>query len=260
VFKNTKRYTGYWLADELKTSKLEAGQRIKNTNNGPPYMVVCEQMESLIPTGEFWPNRLWRVCVIKLGDMSNTVPNVWYRRANEIELIEEIPVGMLFGPHGERILPLFSQVMELTSTEVNALHANNTSHSAAQAAYTSAWRHWNKNLKHPRSHTYEQEQGMTIASPPGSDRKNSPINYGFSLINDLVWRRARELDGENAFIKYIEDGQTEIELNEHWRTTSSAFLHKAMELSMAQYLSSIECEALTQLWSSVFGHENSKEF
>jgi len=247
---NTEPYIGYWFVEKSEASTLKVGQRVKNAKAGPPYMVVCEQIQSIIETSKSWPGRLWRVQVIKLGDMSNTIPNVWYRRAREIELIEELSIEMLFGTHGNKIVPLLNQITMLNSLNVDALYANSVEKSVAEAAYTRAWKYWNENLKYPRLHTYND--GITIGSPSMHDQEKSPINCGFSLISELIWKRAHELDGDEAFIEVVYYGEVEIELNPRWSAACNAFLYHAMALSMSPHLSSADFSVLTQSWSSVF--------
>jgi len=261
---NIEQYTGYyWVTKQSTTSARETGQpltagvRIKNADDRPPFMVVCEEIQTLIVLANEWPGSLWRVRVVTSGDMSGTIPNIWYRRASEIELIEKLPAGALFGFQGDKIVDLLNQIMTLTSSEVDALYANKANNSCAEEAYTRAWKCWNKNLKYPRSHSYEG--GMTIASPDfRHDNEKSPTNHGFSLISDLIWRLAREIDGSKAFIEHLEYGETELELNPRWRAVSTAFLCKAMAISMSQHISATDVAALTQAWSSVFEQEESR--
>lgn len=256
---NTEPHIGYWFTKQsaisaLKTGRsLTAGLRIKNPNNKPPWMIVDKEIQSIIVTADSWPGSLWRARVIKLGDMSGLIANPGYWRATEIELIEELPAGTLFGDQGDRIISLLNQIMTLTSSEVDELYANRAENSCAEAAYAHAWKYWNDNQKHPRSHAYGD--GMILASPHKCDKEMSPINHGFLLISALIWQKARELEGQEAFIEFIEYGETELELNPRWTAACTAFIHKAMGLSMSQYLSAAEIESLMQSWLSVFGRE-----
>jgi len=253
MFNKKEKYIGYWFAGNSSNFELKTGQKIKNAKAGPPYMVVDEQIETVLVTEESWPGSLWRAQVIKLGDMSNTVPNIWYRRAREIELIEELPIGMLFGVNGDKIASLLNQIIVLDSLTVDALHANSADKSATEAAYARAWEHWNINLKHPRSHTYDN--GLTLGSPSRHDKQMSPTNYGFSLISGLTNKRARELDGDAAFVEDDYYGEIELVLNPRWNAACRAFMYKAMALSMAQYLAHADVEILAQSWTSVFGKD-----
>ena len=249
--------TGYWLADRAGTGAaaqpLAAGLRVKNADDAPPWMVVAETIQSIIPAAGSWPGRLWRARVIKLGDMSGLIANPGYWRASEIELIEELPAGMLFGPNGDSIIPLLNQITALTSREVDCLSANSVETSGAQTAYARAWDRWDENLAHPCGHDYGAPGGWTLAAPDPRNEEMSPANWGFSLISDLIWNRAREVDGDKAFVEYIEDDQVEVELNRRWRDASGAFLFKAMELVMAQHLSQDERAELARPWESTFG-------
>ena len=248
--------TGYcWLSNRQGTTEtplpLEAGRKISNENDGPPYMIVDKEIRSIILTANSWPGRLWRARVVKLGDMSGLIANVHYWRANEIELIEELPVGLLFGENGDEIVPLLEQIGELTFTDVNRMYARNAEISGAKAAYARAWECWNKSLEHPRKHEYGE--GMTFASPGNRDKEMSPINHGFLLIHDLIWKHADEIEGEGAFVEYIEYDETERELNPRWNAVCNAFLCKAMALGMQRHLSAEEKAALTRPWQAVFG-------
>ena len=256
---NTEQRIGYWFANQSKTVAPEIGQfltaglRIKNAKNGPLWMVVNQEILSIIVTSNSWPGSLWQARVTKLGDMSGLVANPGYWRAREIELIEELPVGMLFGAYGDKIVLLLNQIITLTSSEVDGLYVNRAKDPCAKAAYVHAWNCWNEKLKHPRSLTCDD--GMTLASPGNHDKEESPINHGFCLIDSLIWQKAREVDGQEAFVEFIEYGETEIELNQRWDAACAAFLYKAMELAMSQYLSETERTALTHSWSSVLVQE-----
>jgi len=232
---------------------LKIGQRIKSAENGPPWIIVDENIQSVIVTAASWPCSLWSARVIKLGDMSGLIANPGYWRANEIELIEELPAGTLFGEQGDKIASLLDQVKTLTLSEVDELNANMAENDKAKEVWKRAWNCWNENQKYPRSHTYDD--GMTLASPGNRDKEMSPANHGFLLMHDLFFQRARELEGHDAFIEVIEYGETEIELKQNWKAACEAFLQKAMGLSMAQHLSAVECATLSRVWSTVYGQE-----
>jgi len=243
---------GYFLlANTKETPKtaLIAGQKIRNESDGPPYMIVDKEIQSLILATQSWLGRLWRARVVKLGDMSGLIKNVHYWRASEIELIEELPVGLLFGENGDKIVPLLEQISTITLTDADRLQ--NAEISSAEVAYAHGWEIWNKGLEHPRKHKYSD--GMTIGSPSNHDKQMSPINYGFSLIHSLIWKHAGEIEGEAAFVEYIEYDQTERELNPRWQAACTAFMCKAMATGMSRHLSAEEKAALTQPWQSVFG-------
>ena len=264
MFKNNKQHTGYWLASQSTLSDLETetphsltvGQKIKVKDSKPPWIIVCKTIPAIIVTSNSWPCSLWRANVTKLGDMSNLVADPGYWRAGEIELIEELPVATLFGANGDKIIPLLNQITTLTLLEVYKLYENKGENSCAEATYAHGWHLWNKGLEHPRSHTYES--GSTLRSPSRHDKEESPTNYGFSLIYALFWQQARKLEGDAAFVEYIEYDQTELELTPHWSAACTAFLHKAMALSMAEHLSDGEYSDLVRLWVSVFGLSSTK--
>jgi hypothetical protein len=252
VLDKADKLEGYWFADKSRDAAgLAAGAVIKNADDKPPFMVVYKGIANIIVTASNWGGSLWRARVVKLGDMSGLIPDVWYWRAVEIELIEEeLPAGLLFGNRGDEIARLANQIPTLTSEQADKLYALKSEKSRAESAYARAWDCWNEGLAHPRSHDYSGI--VTLYSPSRDDTEGSPTNYGFTLIHNLVWKRAGELDGDAAFVEYLEDGETETELNPRWNAVSSAFLYQAMVLSMGHCLSESERAALTRAWSSVF--------
>lgn len=243
---------GYWYAYPAMASELEKeGAVVKRVKAEPPWLIVDQSLGSVIVTARHWPGQLWKARVETLGDMSGLVARPGYWRASSIELIEEIPVSALFGPHGDAIVALLAQVSALSPKQAEALQSNAAPH--AWEAYSRAWTHWSETRKHPRSGSSENWRGV-LAAPHGNDKEKSPINGGFALISDLVRRRAQALEGHDAFtLESDDDGESEEVLTPKWSGASAAFLQAAMALGApAHVMTAIDRDALTHAWRRVF--------
>ena len=204
------------MAPELE----KEGAVVKRVKAEPPWLIVDQGLGSVIVTGRHWPGQLWKARVKTLGDMSGLVAQPGYWRASSIELIEEIPVSALFGPHGDAIVNLLTQISALSPKQAEALQSNAAPR--AWEAYSKAWTHWSETRKHPRSGSSESWRGV-LAAPHRNDKKKSPINGGFVLISDLVRRRAQALEGYDAFtVESDDDGELEEVLTPKWSGASAA--------------------------------------
>ena len=72
--------------------------------------------------------------------MSGLVAQPGYWRAAAIELLQPLPLGTLFGPHGEAVVDILARIPELTREQAQALGA----HLPADGwdRYGRAWERW----------------------------------------------------------------------------------------------------------------------
>ena len=115
---------GYWfehLNDDI--ALVRDGRQVRLARLQPPWLVVDQTIATLIVSSG-WPGRLWRARVTELGDMSGLVANPGYWRAAAMELLEELPLSVLFGAHGERVVALLEQIQALSRTQAECLAAN----------------------------------------------------------------------------------------------------------------------------------------
>lgn len=240
---------GYWFDYPDQSPALKrTGMQVTLANAAPPWMVV-EQALSTITIGSHWPGKLWRVQVTTLGDMSGLVAKPGYWRAAAVELLEELPLSVLFGPHGAAVLDVFSAISNLSRAQAEALASN--VNEAAASAYGRAWMQWAQSHGDTRS-TQADEWCGTLAAPGGPGKQQSPIHSGFLLIHTLVWKRAKEVDGDDAFSQYEEDGETEVVLKPLWRDACNAMLYAAMAQGAPQCVSEADAAELKRAWSRVF--------
>lgn len=120
----TSSRDGYWfehLNDDI--ALVRDGRQVRLARLQPPWLVVDQTIATLIVSSG-WPGRLWRARVTELGDMSGLVANPGYWRAAAMELLEELPLSVLFGAHGERVVALLEQIQALSRTQAECLAAN----------------------------------------------------------------------------------------------------------------------------------------
>ncbi|CAI9397811.1 hypothetical protein [Citrobacter sp. T1.2D-1] len=241
---------GYWFTGADEHQNLIVGNKIKNAHRGPPWMVVDQTISSVIVTARHWPGRLWRVRVIRMGDMSGLVANPGYWRASKIELIEALSCGVLFGMAGEAIVTLLQDI-KCIDTERAALLQTNLP-ADAQQLWQLAWKNWNRRLPSPRTEYDDENEELTLGWPGRDDKEVSPVGRGFMLVQELFRQHVRETQGSAAFIRVEEDGETEEYLTPLWSAAIRALLFRMMALAEREYLSPSEFAQLSQSWNAVF--------
>lgn len=248
-FFNRPHPTGYWYAGRDEARALMPGMRLKNARSGPPWRVIDRQLSSTIVTAKSWPGRLWRARVIKMGDMSGLVAEPGYWRASEIELLEELPVGMLFGSHGDEIVALLEQISRLTPVQAAQLQAGLPED--AHRIWLRAWANWNSRLPFSRPEDNDDDS-LTLGWPGHHDKNLSPVGRGFMLMYDAIWQRARETEGASAFEQYTEAGEAEEKMTPKWSAAAHALAYRAMAVAECEHLSGEEYARLSESWSAVF--------
>ena len=135
---------------------MRDGRQVRLARLQPPWLVVDQTIATLIVSSG-WPGRLWRARVTELGDMSGLVANPGYWRAAAMELLEELPLSVLFGAHGERVVALLEQIQALSRTQAECLAANLDPD--AGHAYGRAWLRWSEAQGQQRSTPADDWEG-----------------------------------------------------------------------------------------------------
>ncbi|MGO4154808.1 hypothetical protein [Cupriavidus sp. YAF13] len=212
-----------------------------------------EQSLSTVIVGSHWPGRLWRVRVKALGDMSGLVAQPGYWRATALELVEEIPGAALFGPHGDSVVDLLSQIRTLSPEQAEALASN--ADPSAWNAYSRAWIRWSETREFPRPAASDEDWEGVLAAPSKQGAEQSPIHSGFKVISTLIRQRARSLEGNNAFRLVFDNDSTEEVLTSKWQGAHDAFLQAAMALGAPAYVCADDVTMLTRAWRRVIQSE-----
>ncbi|WP_313064588.1 hypothetical protein [Achromobacter animicus] len=246
---------GYWFDLPDPAFKLmRTADRVALIKPVPPWIVVDQSLDSIV-IGSRWPGKLWRVRVEKQGDMSDLVAQPGYWRASAIELLEALPLSVLFGPKGEAVLEIIAQINTLSRSEAQALADNLPEN--AWMAYSRAWMRWSQEDGEPAADEESNWRGALAATRRG-DKARSPIHSGFLLIHSQLRQRAEQLDGGNAFTLIEEDGETEQVLKPMWQAACDALLFAAMARAAPQYVSDEDAVMLLQAWTRVLSRESER--
>lgn len=229
--------TGFVYTPDKEPGPLAFGEvgDIVSTSTTPPWIVVDHCKDSIVFTN--WPGTLWFVEVIEPAPCSDQITES-YTRARTVRLIERSSATELFGPHGSSIEKLLDQAARLELPEVSALHPPE---SESYHKYAEAWSKWlnqvreNANLGHDHSYTLG-------VGPRGDD---SPIGRGFVLLFNVVHKRAKELEGDSAFIV---DREGEIHFTAKWQFAFDAARFAAMAYGARDLLSESDRQLLAAPW------------
>ncbi|HEX8829963.1 MAG TPA: hypothetical protein VF705_02300, partial [Longimicrobium sp.] len=202
-----------------------------------PWIVVAHTTANVL--GARWPGRLWEVDILEAA-ADQPREGAAYTRAVAVRIGGEVPVSVLFGPHGNDVLRVVEAASSLGTSE--AMELARRWSPEAQAVYSRAWNTWLTRVE-PGSTHRGADHGSTLAVFAGGTR--SPIGIGFTLLYDVFWRRARELAGDEAFET---DDEGEVCFTEPWGKAADVLLHAAMAVGAPELLSSEDRAALIRAW------------
>lgn len=170
----------YMPDGEAAGAKLRPGARLRNARRGPPWIVVAETLEDVVPTP--WPGRLWRV---RVRDAADEQPreDAGYVRAVAVDVLAEEPASTLFGAEGAAVVELLDLALVLTEDKARRL-AIGRSPDAAKA-YSRAWTRWIAK-RSPHARHLRGDHDTTLLIP----ELGSPIGRGLALVHGTVFKRA----------------------------------------------------------------------
>lgn len=246
---------GFWFDAADPDMALErAGNHVRLARAEPPWLVV-DQSIATMTLGRRWPGQLWRVRVTQLGDMSGLLAQPGYWRAAAIELLQPLPLGALFGPHGEAVVDILARIPELTREQARALGADLPADGWDR--YGRAWERWSKDeegVPTPVDAPPQSEWYGVLAAASRRGGARSPVHGGLLQIHGLLRQRAQAVDGDAAFIREVdEDGEVDESLAAPWDGASDALLFAAMARGAPQYLSTADADVLSRPCREVFG-------
>lgn len=176
------------------------GQRIDCQQAAQRWFVVDHHpMNCLLGGG--WPVRLWKVTVASLAPSQPDYPGL-HTRASAIEVVEELPLSMLFGPRGDAVVEFLNRIRTLTGRQIRNLSIQRDQ-AAAKPILENIWIRW---MEHPMS-----------------NRAGSPIGAAPLLLSNLVTEIAEKAVGNAAFVH--DDGESY--LGEPWSHVATC-LHNAL--------------------------------
>ncbi|GIH05653.1 hypothetical protein Rhe02_37200 [Rhizocola hellebori] len=229
-------------------ASAEVGDRVARPALGPPWFAVTHDVERVLFTD--WPARLFRVGMLPAATpeeqanldfaASKIRADAGYTRVLAVEVLQELPASVLFGPHGERVAPIADVAATLTLAQAAALAR--VRHPGAAMARSRVWRRWLQS-RPGRSSDVDGDHSHTL------DDDGSPIGRGMGLLFGLVWKAARARGGPDAFRPdpHPADDGDEI-LQQPWYDASAALLDAAIAEGAPNLLQDNEADVLCQSW------------
>lgn len=230
------------LARDERIARAAPGEVVRNETSGPPWIVVDHAIQSVIAAG--WPGKLWEVEILEAAS-DQPRGDAGYARAVAVRVVRELPGAILFGEHGGDVLRVIDRAASIDAAEATALGGRSTA--LAREAYSRAWNAWLAKVE-PGSVHRGGDHSDTLAVFAGG--KRSPIGVGFTVLRDVLTRRAREVAGDAAFTTG-EDG--EVCLTGPWASASEALLHAAMAFGAPELIPDADRRALLEAWEHCFG-------
>lgn len=253
---------GYIFLDE--TAAYKVGDMVAHDPEKGRWTCVDHQVHKVILTK--WPGQLYKVKVIDF--VSNDaepklVNNPGYTRALSYRIEAVMDRASLFGAYGSKICEILDWIE--TATYEQMVHVGEHIHPKASAIYSrvwhtwlkaidlEAWQNWYQYLDHDTV-DFDICSDNVLAWPTQRENPDSPINKGLLLICQLVDDKAKNLEGDKAWVtleKEYEDDEEEQCLTPVWSKARSALLYTAMGFGAKPYLSESEASCLTYAWQQL---------
>lgn len=192
------------------------GLTVGTFTDKPPWIVVDLSMSSIVVAS--WPGKLWEVQVLHRATEQPRA-DAGYVRATAVRIKRELPSASLFGPNGPAIEEVFKHALHLTIDDRTLL--TERSNRAASEVFSTAWSRWLAEVEPTNPHRNQDHQDTLAVFAAG---QRSPAGPAFTVLHSITTKRARELEGDAAFI-IDEDEQA---FTPAWASAFSALLHACM--------------------------------
>jgi hypothetical protein len=158
-------------------------------------------------------------------------------------VLEEVPVAMLFGPHGEKVCAIIDAAAALTLDQATRLAAARNPH--APLAQTRAWR---KVLGKPSASEHDESMDGVLAA---GDSK-PPIGQALLVIQGELGRRSEAVVGKEVWAADPDDDER-VYLAEPWATAGLALSDAAWAFGAPDHHAPHDRDALAQAWLKTMG-------
>jgi hypothetical protein len=206
-------------------------------DSAPPWIVVDHSKDSIVFTN--WPGSLWLVEILEAAPESEQVTST-YTRSKAVLLIETSTATELFGAHGPEVERILNQAARLELAQIETARPFGID---ALNAYSHAWNSWITNRD---SNEAASDHAGTLGV--GSRGYDSPIGRGFVLLFNVVYKRAKAVEGDSAFSV---DEEGEIHFVPRWQIAFDAARFAAMACGAPELVSEQERRILAASWGSI---------
>jgi hypothetical protein len=227
--------------DDGPMKNAAAGATMRTVDRRPPWIVVDDSVEVIIVAD--WPGRLWKVEILDKAE-EQPLSYARYTRAHAVRVLEEVPVSILFGAHGDAVCELLERAGRIELEDVARIGA--AVHPRAGETYSRVWERW-IGAEVPDSPHRGVDHSRTLAVP-SDHRTRSPIGHGLTVLYAVLSDRAQVVAGDAAFVVNEDEAdyeQDDASLAPEWAAAAQAFLHAAMAFGAPELLSDDEREVLT---------------
>jgi hypothetical protein len=200
------------------------GTRIGSAVDKPPWIVVDHEPQSIVMAK--WPGRLWKVRVVHRA-AQQPLAYASYTRATAVDVLEEVPLAVLFEHNAEAVVEFLNSISQLTVEKVAAL-AESPDDEAARV-HNAAWDRWLASAD-PASPSVGQEHAGTIAM--GAKAPGSPVGRAPSVLYSQLIKRAQEIAGDAAFAVEEEEQY----FRHPWSQAATCLQHSLFAIGVAEHL------------------------
>lgn len=206
----------------------------------PPWIVVDLSLSSIVMAR--WPGKLWEVQILRRATEQPRA-GAGYVRATAVRIVRELPPSSVFGAHGRAIEEVLWTASQLTIEQRDFLAKHRDQ--ATDEVFSAAWNRWLAKVE-PGNPYRDQDHHDTLAVFAG--RSSSPVGPAFTVLHSVTTKRAKELEGDAAFV---------VDEEEHvfapsWSSAFSALLHACMGVGASDdILSNDERSALVACYSNL---------
>lgn len=218
--------------------RAKAGNLVDVPGHGPPWIVVDQTPATVIVAD--WPGRLWRVQIVEAAEAKDQPPlaSARYTRAVAVRVVQEENPAQLFGPEGEAVLRVLDAASKLERPRAEVLASRRDPDAAA--VKDKVWRIWIDRRGPDAAIDPETADGIVTCG--------SPINSGLSVLYQVIFDRAKSLEGEAA----IEDDGEDIWLVAPWNGAAAALADAALALGAPSMIGPEDREILLRAWQSTY--------
>jgi len=239
--------------DDVMAS-ARAGERVATRNRRPPYITVSDSIQTL--TVARWPGKLWRVRIAEPAIAADELPAATgVARAIAVDVLEEISVARLFGPHGDKVCAVLARAKQLDWAQARSFAR--ARHPDAGKAYSRAWSNWL--LSVGMASPFRVDFMSVVDTSPLRDadftgvlstsaHPGSPVNEGLKVLHRTIRDRAAETEGGKALIIH-EDGEEGFE--PVWLAACYALLEAAMAMGAPAVCEAEDRRIMCKAWNAV---------
>lgn len=211
-------YTYASVDQPAQFANAAPGLIVDTFTDKPPWIVVDLSMSSIVVAS--WPGKLWEVQVLRRATEQPRI-GAGYVRATAVHIERELPSASLFGANGHAIEEVFRHALHLTIENRTLL--TERSNRAASEVFSTAWSRWLAEVEPTNPHRNQDHRDTLAVSAAG---QRSPVGPAFTVLHSITTKRARELEGDAAFVI----DEEEQAFTPAWASAFSALLHACMAL------------------------------